>query len=138
MDLDQLTPQQRYEVTGVYYPRVPVCRRPEYEITYENFEEVTFLHMEMKAPWTPRVRRQFQVDLNMLLALHGGPGFVVSPAGDKKHHKFLSQFGFECVGPITMLDGSAKLIFRIALTPESKKKNEQRSHHNHLPTDPIE
>src|SRR5579863_37689 len=111
-----------FEITGLHYPKVPVCRRPEYEIAYEQYGEHTFCHVRFHVPWSPSVMRKYAADVQRLMALHGGPILACVDLADVKLQRFARLFGFE---PKLYLpangEGEDKLI--LCLTAKKKKKN---------------
>lgn len=135
---DNDDPAENLRLYGTHWPKVIVCRRPHYEVAYERFGEQgehTFVHLDLKARWSPGLKRRFQVDVGRLAALHGGPFLVLSTPLDKKHHKFCAQFGF---APKLYLpaagNGEDKLIlYRPA---ESKKKKNGKHFQRSEPKDP--
>ena len=91
-------------------PKVPVVRRPEYTLYFEQAtRDETFIHCDVYT-WSPRVVRQLQADWSALLALHGGPIRALHTPGDRKHLKFLTLFGFKPVLSFEGLDGPQEIF----------------------------
>lgn len=105
MAQDHLTPEECFARYGVHHPKVPVVRRPDYELCLEQFGENTFIHSRVFDKWTPEVKQRYSADLDALFALHGGPIFVLVPLVNQKLRKFAAQFGFEHAMSITTKDG---------------------------------
>ncbi len=106
IDTDRLTPEECYKLVGVHHPKVPVCRRPEYEIMFEQFGAYTFAHARFFKPWTQEVKRKFKADADALVALHGGPLFVFIKNGDVKLRKFARMAGFRHAMNVVTFDGT--------------------------------
>ncbi|MET3712621.1 hypothetical protein ABIC65_003339 [Sphingomonas trueperi] len=82
--------------------KVPVVCRPEYTLYLEQATRLhTFLHCDVHAPWTPRLKRQLATDFENLKSLHGGPLYALHEPGDTKHSKFLAMFGFRWAASYT-------------------------------------
>lgn len=78
--------------------KVPVVRRSEYTLFLEQAtRHHTFIHCLVHVPWTATVKRQLLADWQALKALHGGPIHALHEPGDRKHHHFLTMFGFRRV-----------------------------------------
>ncbi len=74
--------------------KVPVVRRPEYTIHLEQADRWhCFVHCDVHARWTPRIKSALMTDWETLQALHGGPFHALHDPGDHKHLKFLRMFG---------------------------------------------
>lgn len=71
-----------------------MCRRPSYEIQYEQVGEHTFVHVIVHR-WTAGAKIAFEQNCNALQLLLNGPVYVLCPLSDKKLLKFCTQFGFE-------------------------------------------
>lgn len=79
-------------------PKVPVVCREEYTLFLEQATASnTFVHCDVKARWSPSVARRLKADWETLKGLHGGPIYALHPVGDRKHLKFLTQFGLRFV-----------------------------------------
>ena len=89
---------------------IPVVRQPEYEISIEQFDELSFLHCRV-VQWTPSVCRALRRDFDTFSNLHGGPFFVVG-TDDPKLPKFLRLFGFRPDGTCHDIDGTERPLFR--------------------------
>lgn len=91
MDVPHADPQRK----------VPVVRRPEYTLYFEQAtRDETFIHCDVYT-WSPRVVRQLTADWQALHALHGGPIRALHTPGDRKHLKFITLFGFRHVASFT-------------------------------------
>lgn len=104
---------QALEITGVHYPKVPVVRRPDYEIAFEQFGEHTFSHCRLLTKWSPDIRDALKKDFEAALELHGGPLLVLVDKDNPQLRKFCGLFGFEHAMNITKKDGSdAEILIR--------------------------
>lgn len=88
------------------YPRVIACKRPAYEIQYEQVGPHTFVHVIVSA-WTPKTKDEFSRDINILHGMLDMPVFVL--CDNAKLYKFCSMFGFK---PICSVDGAAVILKR--------------------------
>ena len=95
--------------------QIVVCRRPEYEIRYEDFAGFTLTHMEWLKPLTKGAMKRAKSDADTLFELHGAPvhTMAVTPhAGDiAKHQKFVEALGFKFNRPIRCADGVDRGLF---------------------------
>ena len=95
--------------------QITVCRRPEYEIRYEDFDGFTLTHMEWHRPLTRAALKRAKSDAATLFELHGAPvhTMAVTPhAGDiAKHQKFVEALGFKFNRPIRCADGVDRGLF---------------------------
>ncbi len=90
--------------------KVPVVRRPEYTLYFEQAaRDHTFIHCDVYT-WSPRVVRQLTADWQAVQALHGGPIFALHTPGDRKHLKFITLFGFKLVAAFVADDGPRELF----------------------------
>jgi len=88
-----------------------VAETKDYLIRYEDFQGLTFIHCDLKSPWSKTVKEKLKQDFEQLKRLHGGHIFALHEPEDTKHQKFLSMFGFEYVQDILTLDGQLKQVF---------------------------
>lgn len=109
MNWDDYTPEQRLEFCGVPYPKVTVCRRPDYEIQYEQLGVHTFVHVNVHR-WTPTVKNEFERDCNALQELLNGPVMVLCRNSDNKLRKFCAKFGFEPALDVVTAEGEPAVV----------------------------
>jgi hypothetical protein len=109
MNWDDYTPEQRVAICGVPYPKVTVCRRPSYEIQYEQVGEHTFVHVIVHK-WTAGAKVAFEQNCNALQLLLDGPVHVLCPLSDKKLFKFCTQFGFEPALDMVTAEGEPAVV----------------------------
>lgn len=110
VDVWNTSDERALEITGIHYPKIPVVRRPAYEICYEQFGLYTFIHVRVVGKWTKTVREQFLKDCDTAFALHGGPVFSLRKVHDTKQRRFLVMSGFEHAGHVTLRDGSPREV----------------------------
>ena len=91
------------------YPKVVVCKRPHYEILYEQVGPHTYVHVNV-TNWRGHIRRAFEQDIKLLHELLGGPVFVL--CNNKKLFKFCTQFGFKPVCSVDTAAGEPALILK--------------------------
>lgn len=101
---DRLTPEERFELCGVHFPKVTVCRRPGYIIQFEQCNDSTFAHATV-THWTPSARVSFVRDLDALQVLLDGPLLVLCPLANTKLRKFCGLVGFHYALSLTTNDG---------------------------------
>jgi hypothetical protein len=89
------------------YPKVSVCKRPHYEIHYEQVGPHTYIHVDV-ARWSPRVFREFQRDCDSLQGLLASPVFVL--CDNAKLFKFCTLFGFKPVCSTATAGGEPAMI----------------------------
>lgn len=90
--------------------RVPVVQRPEYQILYEQYENLTFVHCNVYK-WTPSVKQKLIKDADVLVELHGGPIYTIHEPEDRKHFKFIELFDFKFVQQIFGEDGKIRHLY---------------------------
>jgi mevalonate pyrophosphate decarboxylase len=78
--------------------KIPVVIRKNYVITYEYVDHeghtFTFAHSEVYGKWTASLRRQYQDDLDQLMALRDAEPLYVL-CDNEKLAKFITQLGFQ-------------------------------------------
>jgi hypothetical protein len=89
------------------YPKVAVCKRPHYEIHYEQVGPHTFIHVDVNQ-WTPAIKDAFRRDCDCLQEHLGGPVFVL--CDNAKLFKFCTLFGFKPVCSTATAGGAPALI----------------------------
>lgn len=81
------------EIAYEHYFKVPVCKRPEYTISFEEHINGTFAHCDVFR-WNRTVRNSLLKDWNEVAEKHGGPLFVFKEQTNEKLSKFIALFGF--------------------------------------------
>jgi hypothetical protein len=89
------------------YPKVTVCKRPHYEIQYEQVGPHTFVHLVVDT-WTLGVKKELYTDCDRLQALLGQPVYVL--CDNAKLFKFCTLFGFKPVCSTATAGGAPALI----------------------------
>lgn len=93
--------------------KVPVVRRPEYTLYLEQATpHCTFIHCDIHARWSSRIKRRLTADWAALHGLHGGPFYAQHDPHDRLHLKFLTLFGFHRVASFIDSTGRAREIYR--------------------------
>ena len=78
--------------------KVPVVINKCYTISFENTNDLTFIHCDVVGPWSADTLRLMRRDFAYLQAFHGAPIYALHDPTDAKHLKFLRTFGFRKVG----------------------------------------
>ena len=94
--------------SDVPYPKVLVCKRPHYEILYEQVGPHIYVHVAVHTKWTKQVKLAFERDCNALQEQLGGPVYVLCT--NQKLFKFCTQFGFKPVCSVDTAAGEPALI----------------------------
>jgi hypothetical protein len=89
------------------YPKVAVCKRPHYEIHYEQVGDHTFVHLNVYK-WGVGVKKELDADCDRLQALLGNPVFVL--CDNAKLFKFCTLFGFKPVCSTATAGGEPAMI----------------------------
>lgn len=87
--------------TAIPERKVPVIVKPAYTVLLERTSGLTFVHCEIHGRWSPRVKAELLADWSTFRSLHQAPILALHTPGDRKHHKFLTMFGFEFAGSFT-------------------------------------
>jgi len=82
------------EVVHEHFLKVPVVRRADFEILFEQHVSGTFVHCNVKN-YNATVKREIMTCWSQLTQLHGGPIYALHDLPDHKHRKFLCLFGFK-------------------------------------------
>lgn len=85
-------------LVGEHYLKVPVIRRKDYEVLFEEHLQGTFIHCDVRS-WTLATAKAMATDFKLLCELHGGPIHALHDCRDRKHEKFLKFYGFEPLRP---------------------------------------
>ena len=93
-----------------YSTRVPVIIKPFYVVSFERYDNITWVHCDV-LKWTSGVRRALSQDFDKLVYLHDDPIYAVHEIGDKKHEKFLDLFKFKYVQNSVGTDGIERQIY---------------------------
>jgi len=75
--------------------KVPVIVRQDYTVHLERTSGLTFIHCAIHTLWTRGVKASLLDDWRTFRSLHDAPIFALHHPGDRKHHKFLTHFGFK-------------------------------------------
>jgi len=89
---------------------VPVIRRDAYTLSLEQYENLTFVHMNVYK-WTKTVREEFTSSLDKLMELHRGPLFAIHEPVNNKQRKFFMMFGFEYYQDVLGMDGETRHLY---------------------------
>jgi hypothetical protein len=74
--------------------RIPVIIKPEYTVSFERYQGLTFIHCDVRK-WNKTSRGNLLSDFGLLRAIHTEPIFAFHDIGDGKHKKFLETYGFK-------------------------------------------
>lgn len=83
------------ELPAIPERKVPVIVRQDYTVLLERTSGLTFIHCAIHAPWSRSVKSALLDDWRTFRQLHDAPILALHRPGDRKHHKFLTQFGFK-------------------------------------------
>jgi hypothetical protein len=89
---------------------IPVIRRGDYEVAFEQFDDFTFVHVRVHK-WSHSVARKMLAEWLVLLDLHGGPIHALNLRGPTQL-KFLRLFGFSPCGECKDIDGNPCILYR--------------------------
>jgi hypothetical protein len=81
------------EIAHEHFLKVPVCRRKDFEILFEEHIKGTFVHCNVTT-YNASVKRELLECWDIVSYLHGGPIYALHDFSDRKHEKFLKMFGF--------------------------------------------
>lgn len=90
--------------------KVPVVRRPEYTIEFEQYGTQTFAHCAVRK-WNHGVLRRLAGDAEAALRLHGGPVYALGQPRDPRHPHFMSLLAFVPIGTALTADGERVLLY---------------------------
>lgn len=93
-----------------YAQRVPVIIKPDYVVSFERYNDMTWIHCQV-TKWTSHVRRNLSKDFESLVYLHDDPIYAIHEIGDSKHEKFLALFKFQYLQPIMGEDGIERHVY---------------------------
>ncbi len=89
---------------------VPVIRRADYDVAFEQFDNMTLVHVRVRH-WSHIVARKMLEEWNVIREMHGGPFFAMN-TDDPVQPKFLRLFGFNAVGTATEEGGKLRTLYR--------------------------
>jgi hypothetical protein len=93
-----------------YTTRVPVIIKPEYVVSFERYNELTWIHCHVNK-WSPAIRRNLSQDFESLVHLHDDPIYAIHEIGDTKHEKFLALFQFQFLQSIVGSDNVERHVY---------------------------
>lgn len=93
--------------------KVTVVDKVDYVIKYEEQQGLTFIHCDIKTKWTKQVKASLQEDFKTLRELKTSPIYALHELNDKKHCKFLQQFGFKYLQDVTGTDSKTRQVYYI-------------------------
>jgi hypothetical protein len=111
MNWDRMTPDQREALCGVPYPKVTVCRRPDYTIQYEQVGDCTLVHVNVSR-WTPSIKAEYARDVDALQELLDGPVFALCEVRNTKLRKMCVMFGFEPWLDVVTAEGEPAVVLK--------------------------
>ena len=83
----------------------------DYQIEYDQHNDLTFIHCELKTTWTKTVKENLIRDFEVLKELRNAPIYAIHEIGDNKHYKFLQLFGFTLLQDVICTDGVKRQVF---------------------------
>ena len=90
--------------------KIPVIRRTNYTVYYENVEGNTFVHCDCYR-WNKKIKQQLMKDLDTLKEMHKGNWYALNTFNDTKRYKFLNLMNFNFLKEIIGTDGNKHQIF---------------------------
>lgn len=90
--------------------KVPVCIRKDYTVYLEFFDNLLWIHVDVKR-WSARVKRDGQRDFVLIQSLIGKPIVALVREDDIKLLRFARSFGWLEKCQIVLLDGSKAFIY---------------------------
>jgi len=90
--------------------KVPVCIRKDYIVYLELFDNLLWIHVDVKR-WSARVKRDGQRDFILIQSLIGKPIVALVREDDIKLLRFAKSFGWLEKCQIVLLDGSKAFIY---------------------------
>lgn len=93
-----------------YVTRVPVIIKPDYVVSFERYNDMTWIHCSVNK-WSPTVCRGLSQDFESLVYLHDDPIYAIHEIGDVKHEKFLALFKFNYLHAIIGDDGIERHVY---------------------------
>ena len=83
-----------------------------YTLWYEQYQNLTFVHVDVHVNYTPTVKQSMLRDLKTLMSLRSSPLFVFyNPAKNIPAIKLLKLYGFSFLQNVSCLDGSIREIY---------------------------
>lgn len=93
-----------------YSNRVPIIIKPNYVVSFERYNDMTWIHCIVDK-WSPTIRRNLSQDFESLVHLHDDPIYAIHEIGDLKHEKFLALFKFQFLQPIVGADNVERHVY---------------------------
>jgi len=90
--------------------KVPVCIRKDYIVYLELFDNLLWIHVDIKR-WSAKVKRDGQRDFVLIQSLIGKPIAALVREDDIKLARFARSFGWLEKCQIVLLDGSKAFIY---------------------------
>jgi len=82
-----------------------------YTVFYEQYRNLTFIHMDMVDTYRPTIKSLMLADLRTLMDLRDTPLFALHNPDDNKHRKFLKLMGFNFLQTVDCHDKTQKEIY---------------------------
>jgi len=82
-----------------------------YTVFYEQYLNLTFIHIDVNCSYTPTIKQLMLRDLRVLLELRDSPLFALHTASDLKHKKFLKLMGFQYLQKVECVDGNIREVY---------------------------
>jgi hypothetical protein len=82
-----------------------------YTVFFEQYQNLTFIHIDVSVSYTATVKQLMLQDLKVLMALRDSPLFALHDPDDLKHKKFLKLMGFSYLQNVPMTSGSVREVF---------------------------
>jgi hypothetical protein len=89
---------------------VDVIVRPDYAVRYEQFDDLTFVHVDVHR-WGSRIAREFRADIDAAHRLLGRPVYALERPEAPNQRHFLKLHGFEPCGRVRDAQGREVEIF---------------------------
>jgi hypothetical protein len=90
--------------------KIPVVQRSDYVMYLEFFAGMHWFHTDV-FNWTPKVKKKYLEDLNLLQYLVGTPLVALVEEDNTKLAKFAKSIGFKMEQPLKLENGQLGYIF---------------------------
>ena len=82
-----------------------------YTVFFEQYQNLTFIHIDVDGSYTATVKQFMLRDLRILLELRDSPLFALHTVSDVKHRKFLKLMGFQYLQKVNCVDGNIREVY---------------------------
>jgi hypothetical protein len=90
--------------------KIPVVQRNDYVMYFEFFADMHWFHTDV-FNWTPKVKKKYLEDLNLLQYLVSTPLVALIEEDNTKLAKFAKSIGFKMEQPLKLNNGQLGYIY---------------------------